>query len=130
MVGGVDLDGWADLGVVADLDGGDVEQDAVEVEEDAAAESDVVAVVAEKWWPDGRAGATGGEELGEQRRVGNGVVGRRVVLVEQGGGLIAVGDEGGVACVVEFAGEHLFLFGFGWHDVYPPPPNKVLKSSK
>ncbi len=126
MVGGVDLDGGADLGLVTDFDGGDVEQDAVEVKEDAAAEADVVAIVAEKWRTDDGAVTAGGEELAEQRGMSHPVVGRGVVLVEQGGGVVAVGDESGVASVVELAREHLFFFGFFWlHDVPLP-----LKSPK
>ncbi len=46
MVGGVDLRRGPDLGAVADRDFDDVEDDAVEIEEDAVAETDVVAIVA------------------------------------------------------------------------------------
>ena len=46
MVGGVDLRRGPDLGAVADRDFNHVENDAVEVEEDAVAETDVVAIVA------------------------------------------------------------------------------------
>ena len=111
MVGGVDLDGWADLGAVADLDGVDVEQDAVEVEEDAAAEVDVVAVVAEEGWADGGVFAEGAENFGEERRVRGGVVGRGVVFVQERDGVEAFGYESRVFGVVEVAGEHLLFFG-------------------
>jgi len=111
VVGGVDLDDGADLGAVADLDEVDVEEDAVEVEEDAAAEVDVVAVVAEEGRPDGGVLAAGGEDFAEERLVGCRVMWGGVVFVQERCGVEAFGDEGGVLCVVEFAGEHLLLFG-------------------
>src|SRR6185369_7247235 len=43
VVGRVDLHGGPDLGAVADDDLDDVENDAIEVEEDAVAEADVIA---------------------------------------------------------------------------------------
>jgi len=111
VVGGVDLDGGADLGAVADLDEIDVEEDAVEVEEDSGAEVNVVAVVAEEGWADGGVFAAGGEDFAEEGRVGSRVVRGGVVFVQESGGVEAFGDEGGVLGVVEFAGEHLLLFG-------------------
>ena len=48
MIGGVDLHRRPDLGAVADHDLDHVEDDAVEIQEHAVAEADVVAVVAMK----------------------------------------------------------------------------------
>ncbi len=103
MIGGVDLDGGADLGAVADLDGVDVEEDAVEVEEDAGAQVDVVAVVAVEGWADGGVFAAGGDDFCELDKVGGGVVWGGVVFVEERGGVEAFGGEGGVVGDVELA---------------------------
>ena len=54
MIGGVDLRRGSDLGAVADRDFDDVEDHAIEVEEHAVAEADIVAVVAKERRPDHR----------------------------------------------------------------------------
>jgi len=111
VIGGVDLDGGADLGAVADLDGVDIEENTIEVKEDAGAELDVIAVVAEEGRTDGGVLAAGGEDLFKERLMGAGVMRGGVVFVEECGGVEAFDGEGGVFGVVEFAGEHLLFFG-------------------
>ena len=66
MVGGDELNARPDLRLVADDDLADVEDDAVEVEEGAGAEADVVAVVAVERRADDRPVADRGETLDEQ----------------------------------------------------------------
>src|SRR6185369_7653006 len=51
MIGGKDLNTRADLCLVADRDGHDIQNHAVEVEEDLVAQRDVETVVAMKRWP-------------------------------------------------------------------------------
>lgn len=109
MVCSVDLDGWANLGAVADVDGHDVEEDAVEVEEDVAAEVDVVAVVTEERWADCGGGPDGCEK-GLEKGAAMVRVGCGVEAEEDGFGGLAVGDEFGIHGVIEDAGEHLLLF--------------------
>src|SRR5581483_5284453 len=90
------LDGRAEKGAVADLDAGDVEDDAVEVEVDAAAEADVRAVVAEERRLDEDV-ALVAEELGDDAAA---LV--RLALPgavkgeEEVAGAVALGDEVGV----------------------------------
>ena len=67
MIGGVDLHRRPDLGAVADRDFDDVEDDAVEVEEDAVAETDVVAIVAVEGRTDHGVLADVAEAFAEQR---------------------------------------------------------------
>ena len=57
MIGGVDLRGGSDLRSIADGHFDDIQDDAIEVQENLIAETDVVAEVAEKRWPDHGAGA-------------------------------------------------------------------------
>jgi hypothetical protein len=113
VVGCVDLRVGADLGEIADLDGADVEENAVEVEEDSATDADVVSVVDEEGWADDGAVADGGEDLFELDEVRGGVVRGGVVFVQERSYMEAVGGEGGIVRVVELAGEHLFFLGFG-----------------
>ena len=68
MVGGVDLHRRSDLGAVADADFDDVEDDAVEIQEHAVAETDVVAKVAKERRPDHGAGADMGETFATAAR--------------------------------------------------------------
>src|SRR6185437_5664186 len=104
MIGSIDLDGGANLGLVADVDRGNVEKDAVEVEEDAPANADVVTVVAEEGRADDGTLTTGGKEVGKESCVRKRVMRRVVVLTEEGGGVAAVGVEDGIIGVVELAG--------------------------
>jgi len=48
MIGGVDLRCGSDLGAVADADFDDIQDDAVEVQENPVAETDIIAEVAEE----------------------------------------------------------------------------------
>jgi hypothetical protein len=52
MIRRKDLNCRTDLRFVADADRDNVEDHAIEVQENAGAETDVKAVVAMKWWPD------------------------------------------------------------------------------
>ena len=114
VVGSVDLDGRADLSAVADLDGIDVEEDAVEVEEDAGAEMDVVAVVAEEGRADGGVFAAGGEDFAEEWLMGRGMVRRGVVFVQEGGGVEAFGCEFVVVSDIVLTGQHLLFLCLEW----------------
>src|SRR5665213_3257382 len=64
MVCGINLHRGSDLGAITDHNFNDIEDDAVEIKEHAVAETDVVAVVAEKRRPDHGAAADMGETLG------------------------------------------------------------------
>ena len=65
MIGGVDLRGGSDLRSIADGHFDDIQDDAIEVQENLIAEPDVVAEVAEKRWADHGAGADMTETLGQ-----------------------------------------------------------------
>ena len=67
MIRRVDLNGRSDLGAVADADFDDVEDDAVEVQEHAVADANVVAKVAEERRPDHGAAADMPQTLAQQR---------------------------------------------------------------
>src|ERR1700738_667396 len=114
MVGGVDLRRRSDLRSIADGHFDDIQDDAIEIQENFIAETDVIAKVAEK-----RRGAHGGcadmiETLGQQRVARrHGQRQRRVVAHQPGfvGGLI--GGYFGIAGTIKFAREHPLLFGSG-----------------
>ena len=105
--GGEQLHVGADLHVVADGDGGDVEDDEPEVGEGAGSDAGLVAVVAAERRPDLAALAVRPQQLGEQlpqqRRVGR--VGG-VDAVGQAQGAELVGDDLRVVGEVGLAGEH------------------------
>jgi hypothetical protein len=67
VVGGVHLDRGSDLGAIADGHFDDIEDDAVEVQENPLAKTNVVAVVAKERWADHGAGAVMTETFGQQR---------------------------------------------------------------
>src|ERR1700742_1789426 len=73
VVGGIDLHRWSDLGAFTDGYLDHVKNDAVEIEENAVAQTNVVAVVAEKGWTDHRVLADMSKSLAEQRMA----IGRR-----------------------------------------------------
>jgi len=80
MIGGKDLNPWPDLGVVADRDLDDIQNDAVEVEEYAGTETDIETVIAVKWRSDNRTGPYKPEAFNQQRMpVGGGHVERGIV---------------------------------------------------
>jgi hypothetical protein len=113
MVGGVDLHGWSDLGAGADLDGDDVEDDAVEVEKDVLPQANVVAVVAEEWRPDDGAVSDRGEQLAQKLPPLVGGSGRGCVVTRHPClGPRRVGLQFRVAGAIELAGEHFLFFGF------------------
>src|SRR5437763_10520169 len=67
MVGGIDLHRGSDLGALADADFDNVQDDAVEVQEDAVADTDVVAEIAKERRADHGIGAYKTEAFAEQR---------------------------------------------------------------
>lgn len=64
MVGGIDLHRGSDLGAVADRYLDNVEDHAIEVQEHAIAETDIITKVAKEWRPDHGAGADISETFG------------------------------------------------------------------
>src|SRR5262245_3396960 len=70
VIGGIDLHGRTDLGAVADCHLDDIKDDAIEVEEDAIAEADVEAVVAEERRADHGALADPSQALRQQGVLG------------------------------------------------------------
>jgi hypothetical protein len=102
--GGVDLHRGTEQGEAADGDAADVEHHAVEVEEHALAQLDVVAVVAEERRLHPDAASAAGEQLEQDaaafilRRVGAGVEGLAQIT-----GPTPAGDKHGVHRIVELA---------------------------
>src|SRR3546814_6719660 len=80
MIGGQDLHARADLSLVTDGDRDDVQDHAVEVEEDMRAEADVEAVVAVERRADDASLADGGEALEEELTPFRGGQGERRVV--------------------------------------------------
>src|SRR6185312_2882060 len=123
MIGSVDLHRGADLGAVADHDLDDVEDDAVEIEEDAVAETDVVAIVAEERRTDHGVVADMAESLAEQRvpfadrQRQRGVVTRHPRFRSR-----LFGAELGIGAI-ELAREHFLLLGF--HPIMPSFGNAI-----
>jgi hypothetical protein len=104
---GEELDVGTDLHVVADGDGGHVEQDDAEVDEGPRPDTGLVAVVTAQGWADLAAFTECAEQLAEQGKSSLEV--RGIAVVEPPGeveGTQAVGGELGVAGHVEVAGEH------------------------
>src|SRR3546814_7310112 len=110
MIGGQDLHARADLSLVTDGDRDDVQDHAVEVEEDMRAEADVEAVVAVERRADDASLADGGEALEEELTPFRGGQGERRVVSDHPslGGRQVVLDLG-VRRVVEFSRERLRL---------------------
>src|SRR5216683_425329 len=119
MVGGVDLRGGSDLRSIADGHFDDIEDDAIEVQENLVTETDIVAEVAEKRWPDHGAGADMTETFGQQRvALGYRKRQRCVVAHQPGFARSLIGCYFGVAGTIKFAREHLLLLGSG-HSIAP-----------
>src|SRR3546814_8401132 len=110
MIGGQDLHARADLSLVTDGDRDDVQDHAVEVEEDMRAEADVEAVVAVERRADDASLADGGEALEEELTPFRGGQGERRVVSDHSslGGRQVVLVLGVRRCV-EFSHEHLRL---------------------
>jgi hypothetical protein len=112
MVGGIDLHRRPNLGAIADRHFDDIEDHAIEVQEDPVAETDVVAIVAKERRADHGARADMTETLGQQRvalryRQGQ----RRVVAHEPDFVRSLIGRYFGIAGTIRFARKHLLLFG-------------------
>src|SRR6266481_7627464 len=119
MVGGVDLRRRSDLRSIADGHFDDIKDDAIEVQENFIAETDVVAKVAEKRWADHSAGADMTETFGQQRvALGYRKRQRRVVAHQPGFVRRLIGGYFSVAGTIKFAREHLLLLGSG-HSIAP-----------
>lgn len=111
MIGGVDLHGRPDLGAGADADFDDVQDDAVEVHEDAVAETDVGAEVTKERRADDGIRADMGESLAQQRMpLRYGLCQRRVVAHQPCLGHRLVGRDF-VVGTIQFPGQHFLLFG-------------------
>src|SRR5262245_17670420 len=111
MVRSINLHGGADLGTIADRHLDDVKDDAIEVEEDAVAEADVVAIVAMKWRPDHGIDADMSKTLAQQRMAHRyGLRQRGVISNEPGFGCGLVSAEFGIGAI-QFARQHLLLLG-------------------
>src|SRR5450755_787162 len=114
MVGGVDLRRRSDLRSIADGHFDDIQDDAIEVQENFIAETDVVAKVAEERRADHGARADMTETLGQQRvALRHGQRQRRVVAHQPGFVRSLIGGYFGIAGPIKFAREHLLLFGAG-----------------
>src|SRR5229473_5416262 len=114
MVGGVDLRRRSDLRSIADGHFDDIQDDAIEVQENFIAETDVIAKVAEERWANHGARADMTETLGQQRvTLRNGQRQRRVVAHQPGFVGSLIGGYFGIAGTIKFAREHLLLFGSG-----------------
>src|SRR5450631_1076761 len=114
MVGGVDLRRGSDLGAVADCHLDNIEDDAIEIQENLIAEPDIIAEVAEERRADHRARADMTETFGQQRvALGNRQRQRRVVAHQPGFVRRLIGRYFGIAGTIEFARKHLLLFGSG-----------------
>ncbi len=99
--GGVDLDAGADQHAAADTNGGDIEENAIEVEVHVIAEGDIAAVIAEKRRLDPEVLAGVGEQLAQEAAAEVGlVVGGVIELFEQEPGAAAFGGQLGIARVV------------------------------
>src|SRR6266478_1375835 len=114
MVGGVDLRRRSDLRSIADGHFDDIKDDAIEIQENFIAETDVIAKVAEERRADHGARADMTETLGQQRvALRHGQRQRRVVAHQPGFVRSLIGGYFGIAGTIKFAREHLLLFGFG-----------------
>src|SRR5712691_2422772 len=113
MVGGVDLCRGSDLCSIADGHFDDIEDDAIEVQENLITETDIIAEVAEKRWSDHGARADMTETFGQQRvALGHRKRQRRVVAHQPGFVRSLIGGYFGVAGTIKFAREHLLFLGF------------------
>jgi hypothetical protein len=112
MVGGINLHRGSDLGAVADRNIDDIQDDAVEIEEHLVAEADIVAVVAKERRTDNNALADIAEMLRQQgMTLGNRRGQRRIVAHEPGRVRDRIRLQFRIARTIQFAGQHLLLFG-------------------
>jgi hypothetical protein len=130
MISRKDLDGRTDLRFVADADRDDVEDHAIEVQENTGAETDVEAIIAMKWWPDHGPLTDRGEAFQQQLSAfgGRGTK-RRVVTHEPAVRCRKLRLECRVAGIVELAGEQLLPLRAGPLLVCHPRPPGVSPSS-
>src|SRR5882724_12873579 len=114
MVGGVDLRGRSDLRAIADRHFDDIQDHAVEIQENPVAKVDVVAIVAKERRADHGTHADMTETFGQQRvALGYRQCQRRIIAHQPGLGRRLIGGYFRIARTIKFAREHLLLFGSG-----------------